>query len=158
MPGAGKSFIGEKLADFLGFSFVDPDKMLEKGQGRPLQEILDRLGESTFLWTEAEMSIASFDDADHIVLATGGSIVYSEDVMAKFARLSTIIYLEVAFEALKMRIGEEPRGIIGLKSKTFLQLYQERVPLYEKWASVTVNGSQEPEKVLRDIINTLNWR
>lgn len=155
MPGSGKSFVGERLASALGFSFVDPDKLLEASQGKPLQEVLNSLGEEAFLKAEAELSAASLAGADGVVLATGGSIVYSEEAMEELARLSTIVYLEASLEALEQRIGEAPRGIIGLANKTFAQLFQERTPLYERWASITVDGAQAPEEVVSDMVTAL---
>ena len=38
-----------------------------------------------------------------------------------------------------------------MKDKTFAQLFEERTPLYEKWASVSVDGTQLPEKIISDI-------
>ena len=155
MPGSGKSFIGKQLAESLDFSFIDPDKILEQSHGKPLQQVLETLGEEMFLHAEEELSVASLEKVDRTVLATGGSIVYSHEAMETLSRLSSIIYLKVDLETLQHRTGNIPRGVIGLKNKSYKQLFEERSLLYEKWAAITINGSQSPNLVIGDMLKAL---
>lgn len=151
LPGSGKSFIGEKLAESLGFKFVDPDKLLENQYGQPLQQVLEKLGEVRFLQAEADLSAQSLAHTDNVVLATGGSIVYSSEAMKLLSDLSTVVYLRVDKDIIKRRIGDTPRGIIGLKDRSFDDVCNERMPLYEKWASVIIDGSQESSLIISQI-------
>lgn len=155
MPGSGKSYVGEKLSQSLGFSFADPDKILEYAKGKPLQEILESLGEEAFLLEEADLSIASLEGTDEVVLATGGSIVYSEKAMEELNRLSKIVYLKVGFETIQQRIKEAPRGIVGLENRSLAELFKERTALYEKWASITIDASQEAEEVVEEALKAI---
>lgn len=155
MPGSGKSYVGERLADALGYGFIDPDKKLERLYGKPLQVILDTLGEAEFMTIEADMTLAAIEHDDNTILSTGGSIVYSTETMQKLALVSRVVYLQVPLYVLVVRIGHEPRGIIGLQDKSFEQLYEERRPLYEKLAAVTTDGTQRPDKVVMDIMQKM---
>lgn len=77
--------------------------------------------------------------------------------MEKLARLSTIVYLKVSLKTLKERIGDVPRGIVGLKNRTLAQLYRERSPLYEKWANITVDSTQSENQIIKEIKTALRF-
>lgn len=79
MPGSGKSTVGVLLAKALGYSFVDVDLIICKEAGKPLQEILDNEGLDFFLHLEGR--IGAELDYDKTVIATGGSMVLSENAM-----------------------------------------------------------------------------
>jgi shikimate kinase len=64
--------------------------------------------------------------------------------------------LKTPLEIIKARIEETSRGIVGLKNKTLEDLYKERSPLYEKYASVTIDANQEAEKVVSDIVTQMS--
>lgn len=152
MPGSGKSFVGKKLAERLGYKFFDTDKMIESEHGLPLQQILEKLGEESLLEAEANLTIANLENGDNTVASPGGSIVYNDKTMGRLQQISTIIYLKAALPVLEKRIGEVPRGIVGLKRKTFAELYLERVPRYEKWSALIVDAEQDAGMVIQDIL------
>lgn len=130
MAGAGKSYVGERLAASLGFAFVDTDKRLEAKFGMPLQAILDRLGDEAFIKAE-EAEILALADVERTVIAPGGSVIYSAAAMALLKRISKIVYLRVPAAVIEARIDPAGRGIVGLKGRTFGEVYKEREVLYE---------------------------
>jgi shikimate kinase len=138
MAGAGKSHVGERLARVLGFAFVDVDKRLEAKHGEPLQAILDRLGDEAFL-KEEEAEVLALADADRMVIAPGGSIIYSKEAMALLKRIAKVVYLRVPIETIEARINVPTRGIVGLKGKTFRELYAQREAFYVAAADLTVD-------------------
>ncbi len=152
MPGSGKSYIGKKLAERLGYTLVELDSILEKEYNLPLQDVLDHLGEESFLKKQAEDVVLHTQYQTDLVVSPGGSIVYTGYTMEYLKDVSTIIYLKTSFETVKSRIKETSRGIVGLKEKTLEELYKERTPLYEKYASVVIDGEQDAEKVVNDIV------
>lgn len=156
MPGAGKSFVGEKLARAIGFRFVTPDKLLEHAHGVPLQQVLEKLGNEKFLDAEADVVIAHTTGKDALIISPGGSMIYRSRAMEHLKRISAIVYLETPFPVIEKRVGKVPRGIVGLDNKTFEQLYAERIPLYEQWATLTVAGDQHPEEIISEITARLN--
>lgn len=156
MPGSGKSSVGKVLAAALGFAFVDTDKVIEAAHGKRLQDVLDGMGGERFLSVEASAVVGSLRQST--VIAPGGSIVYSEDAMRKVSEASTVVYLRCSLSVLARRIGTRPRGIVGGVEKTLDQLYVERIPLYEKWALLTVDGNGRADAVAATVADTVRVR
>ena len=144
MSGVGKSGTGKILARKLGYAFVDVDKRLEAKAKKPLQEILDVLGDELFVGAEAA-EVLALAGIDRAVIAPGGSVVYSDDAMRFLKRVSTVVWLYAPVEAIEARIDPSGRGIVGLKGRTFRELYAEREALYAKAADhiVAVRGVTE---------------
>jgi shikimate kinase len=155
MPGAGKSTIGVLLAKSLGFEFLDTDLMIQNQEGMLLHEIISKRGLSEFKKIE-EKANASVE-ADRTVIAPGGSVVYGEKAMEHLASISKIIYLDLSYEEIEKRLGDlTKRGVVFENGQTLRDLYEERVPLYQKYAhnSVKADGlgiSEVLEKVLQNI-------
>ena len=157
MPGAGKSFVGRRLAEKLGLDFLDVDRaIIEPTHGKPLQDILDEMGEQKFITMEGQAIIVGTIGKRDIVISPGGSVVYRPETMEHLTEISTVIYLKVSFPTLETRIGTVGRGIVGLKGKTFKELYDERTPLYEKYADVTIETEgRNTDDIVAEMIGIL---
>ena len=96
-------------------------------------------------------------DVENTVIATGGSAVYGENAMRHFKEIGTVVYLRVSFEDLLERIPNfESRGISIPEGMTFQDLYNERIPLYERYADITVDaGKKEIWSAVEDITEAL---
>jgi shikimate kinase len=154
MPGAGKSYVGERLAEKTGFTFFEVDTLLQEEYGMPLQKVLDTLGADVFLDVEAARLIENCKEKDRIVVSPGGSIIYREAAMEFLKKFSTIFYLKVPVDVIRERIGEAPRGIVNPNGKRLEELFEERMQLYEKWADHTIDGTEGAETVVDQIIKT----
>lgn len=140
MPGVGKSSTGVVLAKMLNYDFVDVDIVIQKTYGRTLQEIIDTEGANEFIRKEG--SVLSGLDFSRTVISTGGSAVYSEDAMNAIAAKNQVVYLQVGLKELKKRLpGFTNRGVVMRDSsiETLDELYEERVPLYERYAHHVVD-------------------
>ena len=138
MPGSGKSTVGVLLAKALGYSFVDTDLIISRKAGKPLQKILDEDGLDRFLELEEEVGCTL--DCDYTVVATGGSMVLSKNAMEHLKSIGTVVYINVAFDEIKRRVTNiTTRGIVFHKDETLRDVYRERLPLYKRYADVTVN-------------------
>ena len=138
MPGAGKSTVGVVLAKKLGFAFVDSDLVIQSREGRLLHEIIAERGVEEF-WSVEEEVNASID-AVRTVIATGGSAVYGSRAMEHFKQIGTVIYLKLSCDAIADRLGDlSERGVTLRDGQRLGELYDERVPLYEKYADITVD-------------------
>nr|WP_321496376.1 shikimate kinase [uncultured Methanolobus sp.] len=134
MPGAGKSSAGIKLASLLGYEFIDTDKLVIDDSGKGLQDIVNDLGDMALLKAE-EQSIISMKLKDNCIIATGGSVVYSEKAMNFLKSNSVIVYLDVPFGTIVSRLSNlTTRGVVGLKEKGLHGLYEERTGLYMSFA------------------------
>ena len=140
MSGAGKSTLGVLLAKALGKQFLDTDLLIQQKTGKLLQEILDREGVDRFLEIE-EQALLSVS-VQNCVIATGGSAVYSQKAMESLSQNALVVYLEVDFESLSRRLSNiTTRGIVFKGSGNLRAVYEERLPLYQKYQTVTLNCS-----------------
>ena len=140
MPGAGKSTLGIVLAKILNLNFIDADLVIQNQCDKTLQKIIDAMGPEGFIKVENEILCEIV--AENSVIATGGSAVYSDDAMKHLASMGTIVYLKISYEQLKQRLHDlEERGVVlkGGISMSLRELYDERLPLYEHYAQVTVD-------------------
>ncbi len=137
MPSCGKSTLGRILAKELGYQFVDTDEVIIRQNGCPLRDILDAKGVDGFVRVE-EASVCSVQ-AENTVIATGGSVVYSEKAMEHLKSMGRVVYLQLSFDEMERRLGDlHARGVAIAPGSTLMDLYNERVPLYEKYADITV--------------------
>lgn len=139
MPSCGKSTVGVVLAKALGYRFVDSDLVIQEQTGKLLSEIIDEQGLEAF--NEIENQVNASLSYHHAVIATGGSVIYGEAAMEHLKSIGKVVYLEFDYETLEERIGDlTARGVSIKVGQTFLELYEERKPLYEKYADITIHG------------------
>lgn len=137
MPGSGKSTLGVVLAKVMCYSFVDTDLIITKKAGMPLQKILNQKGLDCFL--ELEQEVGEGLDCDSTVIATGGSMVLSEKAMKRLAENSVVVFIDVPLKEIKRRVTNlRTRGIAFHSGDTLDDVFEERFPLYEKYADVKV--------------------
>ena len=137
MPGAGKSTVGIILAKDMSFGFIDTDVLIQINHQKSLQQIIDESGHLSLRNIE-EKEILKLNVQNHII-ATGGSVAYSTKAMDLLQKISRIIFLRVGIDELKRRIHNyETRGIAKAPTQTFMELFEERQKLYEKYAEITI--------------------
>lgn len=138
MPGAGKSTLGVILAKVLGYQFLDSDLLIQKQEKMRLHEIIKKKGIDGF--KEVENRVNASIQAENTVIATGGSIVYCEEAMQHFQSIGKIIYLKLSYETISKRLGDlHFRGVVLKEGQNLKDLYDERIPLYEKYADFVVD-------------------
>lgn len=140
MPGAGKSTLGVVLAKILGYEFIDADLLIQSKLDKTLQKIIDACGPDGFI--EVENEVLCTLSASRAVIATGGSAVYSDEAMNHLKSIGTVVYLRVSYEELESRLGGlHERGVVMKNGMgmSLADLYEERRPLYEKYADVTID-------------------
>lgn len=133
MPGSGKTTVGIALARSLGMQFVDTDVLMRRQTGQTLAEIIAERGDAGFRQLEGE--VGERLTADNAVISTGGSMVYADSAMAHLSGMATILYLRLSCDQLRPRLGDlHKRGVTLAEGQTLNALYDERTPLYERWA------------------------
>ena len=155
MPGVGKSTVGVILAKVLGYEFVDSDLLIQKAEKRLLREIIAQEGQAGFLKIENRVNASI--DMEKTVIATGGSVVYCTEAMEHLKKIGTVVYLKLDYEILKKRLGNlRCRGVVLQKGQTLKDLYDERTPLYEKYADIVVDEKNlNIEETLQKILEKL---
>lgn len=156
MPGAGKSTVGVLLAKISGLAFRDTDLDIQVNAGATLQEILEQEGYIKLRAREEQvlMSIT----LDNAVISTGGSAIYSESVMQRLGEAGPVVYLEVDIDELKSRVAQAPnRGVASNSNQSFIDVYDERTPMYERYADLTINSAGDSaDKIAADIFFALS--
>ena len=131
MPASGKSTIGVLLAKRLGYSFVDVDLVIQEKTGKLLKEIIAEEGDE-----QANLDL----DVEKSVIAPGGSVIYEAKAMEHYKETATIVYLKLCYEDLESRLGNlVDRGVVLKDGMTLRDLYNERLPYYEKYADITLD-------------------
>jgi len=139
MPGCGKSTVGVVLAKTLGYDFLDTDLLIQAREKRILPDILEQEGRDAFNRIEEEALLTV--RAERTVIATGGSAVYGRRAMEHLRGLGTVVYLRLPLENVSARLGDlKKRGVSLAPGQTLRELYEERVPLYEKYADVILDA------------------
>ena len=138
MPGVGKSTLGVLLAKTLGMTFLDTDLVIQDQKKALLRELIAQHGIDGFLALEG--TVCAGLQAENAVIATGGSVVYGKEAMEHLSRIGTVVYLKLPYASLVRRLGNlKDRGVVLKEGQTLKSLYEERTPLYEKYAHLTVD-------------------
>lgn len=155
MPGAGKSTIGVVLAKVLGYQFLDSDLLIQKQEKRRLSEIIEEEGYKGFKDVENRVNVSI--EAENTVIATGGSVVYCEEAMEHLKSIGTVVYLKLSLNALSKRLGNlKGRGVLLREGQNLTDLYEERTPLYEKYADIVIDEEgKDLEASLEILLKTL---
>lgn len=156
MPGSGKSTIGVILAKRLGYDFVDTDNLISDREKTTLQDIIDKKGVSEFL--KIEGIVGEELNIDNTVIATGGSMVFSDSAMKNLLKDSKCVFIDVPLTEIKRRVKNiDTRGIAMEKDDTLDTLYEKRMPKYREYADITVEVKQNSkiDKVVSKILDML---
>ena len=137
MPGSGKTTVGTYLSELIGYGYIDSDRVIVAREGMRLPEIIEQKGTEAFLDIEAKVN--SEICASRCVIATGGSVIYRERALEALKKIGKVVYLQLSYEEIDRRLGDlKARGVALKEGYTLRDLYNERVPLYEKYADVVV--------------------
>ena len=152
--GSGKTTIGRALAQNLGIDFRDTDEVIEKSAGRTISDIFLEDGEDEFRSLEKK-ALREELLKDSTVLALGGGAPVSPDAQSALrASGSFIVYLQASLSTVAPRIGfnrdrplllHNPRG-------QWQMLMDERRPIYESLARLTVDTNDLSETEIVDLI------
>lgn len=157
MPASGKSTVGVILAKVIGYDFIDTDILIQKREKKRLVQIIEDDGVEGFL--EIENRVNASVEADHCIIATGGSAVYGAEAMRHFKQIGHIMYLKVDYAAIEKRLGNiRQRGVALREGQTLRELYEERTALYEKYADTVIEEQGDAEDVVVQILNLISGK
>ena len=155
MPAVGKSTVGIVVAKRLGMRFVDADLLIQEQEKKLLREIIADVGEEGFLKIENQVNAEV--QAENSVISPGGSVIYCEEAMRHYKEIGTIVYLKVSYQTIKRRIrNPKKRGVVLREGQSLRDLYNERVPYFEKYADITVcEDGCRIEETIENVINAV---
>ena len=152
--GAGKSSVGKYLAQQLNMDFYDTDEEIEKRTGVDIGWIFDVEGEEGFRKRETEV-INELADLSNIVLATGGGSVLEPVNCDVLSTKGTVVYLAVSLKYQHTRtVNESRRPLLRVKNReeVLQKFQQERTPLYENLADISVATDKRSIRAVTDEI------
>ena len=150
MAGCGKTTIGKAISIKLSLSYVDTDQLIENEFKQSLENIKQSKGYKFVRQAEEGIILGLSNDVE--IISTGGSAVYSESAMSHLKSFSKIIYISTPLNIIKERIGiGQGRGFAAPDGMSIEEVYNERSPLYSKWADETVNGSLSKDQLIKII-------
>lgn len=149
MPSAGKTTIGKMLEEKLGKEFFDLDDMIIAKAGKSIPEIFQESGEAGFRAIETEVAIEA-SKMNNKIIATGGGVV-KHKVNMDFLRLNGItIFIDRDIDKL---ISSDPNRPLSSSKQALQQMYKERYPLYQKYATYVAVNNANIDETVDDIVN-----
>jgi shikimate kinase len=163
--GSGKTTVARRLAELLGWTFIDADAELESRAGKSIKEIFDAGGEAAFRELESRVLTDLAERKEHVV-ALGGGAILRESNRKAIAGRGPVVWLQASPETLFARINADPTtadrrpdltaegGVVEIR-----KLLDERTPLYKKAANLAVDCNRlDPDEIARQILASLSQR
>ncbi len=154
--GSGKTAVGRRLAERLGYRFVDSDAEIESRTGVDIPFIFEKEGEAGFRQRERD-ALDELTVLPGIVLGTGGGAVLLAENRERLSSRGLVVYLEASVDQQLVRTGrsrnrpllftEDPR-------RRLTELMEIRAPLYRSIAEITVVTDGRKVKSVADEIAT----
>jgi shikimate kinase len=153
--GAGKTTVGGLLAEQWDVALRDTDRDVEEQQGRPISEIFVDQGETYFRDLE-RAAVATALSEHHGVLALGGGAVLDPDTR-KALQGHMVVFLQVGLSDAVKRVGLGTARplLLGNVRARVKALLDERLPVYEEVATVTVRTDGRTPEEVADEVRTL---
>jgi shikimate kinase len=157
--GAGKTTIGQLVAEKLSRPFIDIDKEIENEYGMPITDIFTKMGEKVFREKEKEV-IMNFSEKKRNVLSLGGGAFLQEEVRKACLKNCLVFYLDVSWDVWKERIHLliDSRPVLKDRSLEDIEaLFHTRRAIYSDhhWRIETDN--REPEDIANNIVESLKY-
>ena len=144
MPSAGKTTVGQKLAQALGREFLDLDALLVEEAGRPIRQIFQEEGEAAFRRMERDLC-ARITQRGGPVIATGGGIVKDRENWYSLRQNGVVLWLDRPLDSLAV----DPERPLSCSREALEAMSRERLPLYEGCSDERVANSQNPDRAAR---------
>jgi 3-dehydroquinate synthase len=153
LPGAGKTTVGRLLARALDVDFVDTDLEVERAAGTSVPEYFRTHGEASFRELEHDVVVRMLAEHGGVLALGGGAVLHPGTQEA--LRGHTVVLLDVVAERALARValsGERPL-LAGDPAGRFAALRHDRLPVYERVATMTVSTSdRRPQDVAAEVL------
>ncbi|MGX6601198.1 shikimate kinase [Micromonosporaceae bacterium Da 78-11] len=151
-PGAGKTTIGQAVAQLLGVTFADSDAIIEERAGKPIPEIFFDDGEDAFRALERTTIASALESFDGVLALGGGAILHdgTRDLLGGH----TVVYLSVELTDAVKRVGlGGGRPLLSVNPRATLKyLMDQRRPLYTSVATHTVaTDARTPQDISAEV-------
>jgi len=143
LMGSGKTTVGKRIAQELGYEFADSDDLVASAAGKSVRDMFSQHGEAVFRKYESD-AIRSIlaDGKSSIVLATGGgAVISSENRTVISHHASHVVWLDASVADLVVRTksGTARPLLDGDAGKTLQSLSDQRSAWYEEVATLRID-------------------
>jgi len=157
--GAGKTTIGTKLAEKLGFYFIDSDQEIEDLVGQSIANIFKNKGEKYFRQIEKEVIKGVLNRDEQMVLSLGGGAFMDEEIRDIIKGCGVSIWLYADLEILLYRVSSKNNRPllqnVGRRA-VLSDLITKRYPTYKKADIHIDTGKENYEWTIKSIIKKIN--
>lgn len=166
MMGSGKSAIGRRLADMMGFSFTDSDALIAQRAGMPVARIFETQGEEAFRRMEREI-LAELLEKPGGVIGLGGGSLQHQELVERMKKTALLCFIDTPLDVISERVQRNTKRPLLLDADGRLKpeseirallesLYQKRLPLYARahlrYVPKPANSVQTSARELHDLI------
>ena len=137
MMGSGKTTVGRILAEVLGREAVDTDELIEAREGRSIPEIFAAAGEAYFRAQELAVC-RELARRNNLVIACGGGLPMQEECIRLLKDSGTVIWLNRDPGKTYDSLDTADRPLAQSGRDAFIARYEQRAPIYRRWAKHTV--------------------
>ena len=155
--GSGKSTTGSRVAERLGLPFVDLDDLIEKQDGRKIQEIFRESGEIRFREIESEV-LGRVSRTSPRVVALGGGTYTDPANRAVVDGTGVAVYLDTAFRTILERVPVDGTRPLFSSRERIRELYEERLPSYRMAPVRVTTDGLEPDEIAGRVVLALQAR
>jgi shikimate kinase len=157
--GAGKTTVGLALAERLGWSFIDLDRLIESQEGRTIEQIFQQTGESGFRRVEQEclqQALEARQTAPSVLALGGGAFARRENHLLLASAEIAVVFLDAPVEELFRRC-EQPGVVRPLRRdlNQFRELYESRRSSYGNAEHQVSTGGKDISSIVEEIISGL---
>lgn len=144
MMGCGKTTVGALLAQRLGLELADTDALIEQRQGRSIPDIFNADGEPYFRALELALC-RELSGRQGLVVACGGGLPTQEEAMAALKENGLVFLLDRDPGETYDGLDVSGRPLAQSGREDFLQRYEQRSPIYRRWADHVIPCGDGPQ-------------
>ena len=157
-PGAGKSTVGQALANKLSIDFIDTDQVIENETGKTITDIFVVDGEPHFRALELQ-TLRNVLTLESGVISLGGGAPISHDAQEAIEQSNShTVFLDVSLATAAPRVGfnRDRPLLLGNPRAQWQALSDNRRPIYEKLADVAIKvDDMDVDQIVNQIVKNL---
>ena len=153
MMGSGKTTVGGLLARRLRRPFIDTDALIGEREGRSIPDIFARDGEDHF--RELELKTArELSGRAGLVVACGGGLPMQDEAIRALKENGLVFWLDRDPGGTYDALDVSGRPLARSGRDGFIKRYQDRAPVYRRWADHIIPCGDGPDAAER-LISTI---
>lgn len=158
MMGSGKSAVGNELAKKLHMPFADLDKLIEKEQGRTINEIFLQDGEPFFRNVETKILRTEAYGEEAKIISCGGGIIILDENIRIMHETGTVVLIYRDIETIIKTVNTKKRPLLKDGGENVRKIFEERAERYEKTCNVKIENNGTIQQATEQIISRLELR